>query len=210
MLENVNLPEELSREVGSESRDFAIKASRAYPKGTSIVMIIFGLVWSTFSIFMGSSFFLPLLQGGEMNFTVNGVSKVATLGNMQSAIFPAIFIGIFVFIGLSLVIGGIVILFKDGGYFVATPTRLVKYLKGDLRSIDWEQFSGDIGVRNYSSLGDITLQLRTGKMVSQKNSPDKYVPDNIFICGIKNVFDVERICRKRIKENDPTPLISNN
>jgi hypothetical protein len=47
--------------------------------------------------------------------------------------------------------------------------------------------------------------MRTGRMVSRKNGPARYVPDIIYISGILNVFEVEKICRKRIKENDPTP-----
>ena len=54
--------------------------------------------------------------------------------------------------------------------------------------------------------GNITLQLRTGKMVSRKNGPAQFVPDIVYISGIKDeVLEVEKICRKRIKENDPKP-----
>ena len=53
--------------------------------------------------------------------------------------------------------------------------------------------------------GDISLQLRTGKMVRRKNSSDEYVPDIVYISGVTNVLMIEKICRKRIKENDPTP-----
>jgi hypothetical protein len=42
-------------------------------------------------------------------------------------------------------------------------------------------------------------------MVSRKNGPDEYVPDVIYMLEIPNVFEVEQICRRRIKENDPTP-----
>ena len=47
--------------------------------------------------------------------------------------------------------------------------------------------------------------MRTGRMVSRKNGPDEYVPDVIYMLEIPNVFEVEQICRRRIKENDPTP-----
>jgi len=47
--------------------------------------------------------------------------------------------------------------------------------------------------------------MRTGKMVSRKNGPDRYVPDVIYISEIPYVFEIEKICRARIKENDPTP-----
>lgn len=55
---------------------------------------------------------------------------------------------------------------------------------------------------------DITLQMRTGHMVSQKNGPSRYVPDSIYISGIPNGYEIEAICRKRIKENDPTQAVS--
>jgi len=47
--------------------------------------------------------------------------------------------------------------------------------------------------------------MRTGRMLSKKNGPDRYVPDVIYLVQIPYVFEVEKICRRRIKENDPTP-----
>jgi len=102
---------------------------------------------------------------------------------------------------------GIYSLFKKGGYFVGTPLRMISYQNGTVRSIDWEQFSGDIEVNGNEVSGNISLQMRTGKMVSSKNNRNRYVPDTIYISGIPNVYQVEQICRKRIKENDPTPPI---
>jgi hypothetical protein len=50
--------------------------------------------------------------------------------------------------------------------------------------------------------------MRTGKMVNSKNSGSRYVPNTIYLTGIENVYEIEQICRKRIKENDPTPSAS--
>jgi len=104
-----------------------------------------------------------------------------------------------------MIVGGIYSMFKKGGYFVGTPTRLVHFRKGKMRSIDWEQFSGDIAVRSGAAKGTVSLQMRTGKMVSRKNAPDRYVPDVIYLSQIPHAFEVEKLCRKRIKENDPSP-----
>jgi hypothetical protein len=106
--------------------------------------------------------------------------------------------------------GGIYLMFKKGGYFVGTPTRFISFQKGKYRSVDWEQFSGDIQVTGDDQKGHITLGMRTGKMVSSKNGPDRYVPDELYISGIPDVFEIEQICRKRIKENDPTPSATGN
>jgi hypothetical protein len=103
--------------------------------------------------------------------------------------------------------GGIRSLFRKGGYFVGTSTRLIHSYKGKIRSIDWEQFSGDIELSGDTPTGSISLQMRTGRMVSKKNGPDRYVPDIIHITKIPYVFEIEKICRHRIKENDPTPAV---
>jgi hypothetical protein len=58
-------------------------------------------------------------------------------------------------------------------------------------------------------LSDIEFQLRIGKMESRKNNSDKLVPDIIYISGVNNVLEIEKSCRIRIKENDPTPVIVN-
>ncbi len=84
---------------------------------------------------------------------------------------------------------------------------MISYENKSVRSIDWEQFSGDIEVSGDEFNGNLTLQMRTGKMVSSKNSGSRYVPDTIYISGIPSVYEIEQICRKRIKENDPTPPI---
>jgi len=41
--------------------------------------------------------------------------------------------------------------------------------------------------------------------VNKKNSSAQFVPDIVYISGVPNVLEIEKICRKRIKENDPTP-----
>lgn len=103
---------------------------------------------------------------------------------------------------------GIYMMRKKGGYFVGTQTRLIHYRKGTIRSIDWEQFSGDIEVSGNDEKGNISLQMRSGKMVSRNKGSSKYVPNVVYMTRIPNPFEVERICRKRIKENDPTPAVT--
>ena len=147
----------------------------------------------------------PIIKGEEVHFSANSVPVTAGPGNLDPVKFPAIFLGIFVLAGIYLLGSGIYSLMKKGGYFVGTPTRLVHYKTNKLRSIDWEQFTGDIAVKGNSGKGSITLVMRTGKMVSRKNGPDRYIPDIVYICGVPDIFEIEQICRKRIKENDPTP-----
>lgn len=205
-MENIILPPALLSFVSSENKDFAVKAGRAEPLKKSLSLILFGALWTAFTSVFVFAFLGPLFLGEEVHFETNGVPTVASLDNLGPAIAPAIMIGIFVLIGIGMLYWGIYSIFRKGGYFVGTPLRLVYYQSGRLRSIDWEQFSGDIEVSGDAKKGSITLQMRTGSMVSRKDGPDRYVPNVIYISEIPNVFEVERICRQRIKENDPTPV----
>ncbi len=116
---------------------------------------------------------------------------------------PALIIGVFVLIGIGMLIWGFYLLFQRGGYFVGTNNRLISYRKGIINTYDWEQFTGNMEINNRK--GDFSLQLRTGKMVQRKNKPDEFVPDVIYISGISDVLEIEKKCRIRIKENDPSP-----
>ena len=165
-------------------------------------MIIFSLFWLAFTSIFVFAFLGPLLWGKESTGSGN---FVLSSGSMEGMTIPAIVIGIFAFVGLGMLALGLASLFKKGGYFVGTPTRLINFTKNSYRSIDWEQFSGDIQVNGKETKGTITLGMRTGKMVSSKNGPDRYVPDVFYMTGIPQVFEIEQICRRRIKENDPTP-----
>jgi hypothetical protein len=205
MIENISLPEDLSIAIGTESKDFATKGKRAQPLKKSISMVLFGVFWLAFTSVFVIVFVGPLFRGEEVQFSSNGVPVVAGPGNLRPITGPALFLGVFVLIGFGLLGSGIYSMFKKGGYFVGTPTRLVTYKKGNIRSIDWEQFTGDIEVKGNARKGSITLVMRTGQMVSRKNGPSRYVPDLIYISCIPEVFEIEKICRKRIKENDPTP-----
>lgn len=205
MRDQILLPDDLNTVIGSEKTEFAVKAKRAQPGKVSVSLIFFGTIWLAFTSIFFIAFLGPLFVGKEVEFTSNGVDTIAGPGNLGPLLIPALVIGLFVIVGIALLGSGIYALFKKGGYFVGTPTRLIHYQNGTVRSIDWEQFSGDIEVKGNEQQGNLSLQMRTGRMVSNKNGPDRFVPDTIYISGISNVFEIEQVCRTRIKLNDPTP-----
>ncbi len=207
MIESIQLPQGLLEAIGSENKDFAVKAGRAQPAKVAVFLLVFGTFWLIFSSIFFIAFLGPLFQGREVEFTTNGVPAVASPDNLGPVLVPALVIGLFLIVGIAIMAAGLYNLFKRGGYVVSTPTRLINYNKGNYRSIDWEQFSGDIEVNGNEKKGTITLGMRTGRMVSSKNSSERYVPDTFYIAGIPYVYEIEQICRKRIKENDPTPPV---
>ena len=208
MLDKYDLPQNLLTVIGEEKIDFSVKAKRAKPVKNSMGVIFFGTIWTAFTSIFVYAFLGPLFVGEEVHFTSNDIPTVASPDNLEPIILPAIIIGVFVLIGLLMLGFGLYSLFRKGGYFIGTPLRLISYQNGNVRSIDWEQFSGDIAVKGNEINGDLSLQMRTGKMVSSKNNRNRYVPETIYLTGIPDVYQVEKICRARIKENDPTPAVA--
>ncbi|QQR83062.1 hypothetical protein IPJ72_04560 [Candidatus Peregrinibacteria bacterium] len=167
-MQSTELPAELLTSIGSESQDFSVKTSRAYPLKKSLFLLLFGGAWMAFvSVFFGI-FLGPLLAGETVHFTVNEVPTVASLENLKPAFPLLIIMGIFALVGIAMLGWGIFMALKKGGYFVGTPTRLIHYQRGKIRSIDWEQFSGDVEVSGDAQKGSISMPMRTGRMVSQK------------------------------------------
>jgi hypothetical protein len=203
MIENISLPEEMLISIGSETKEFAVLSRHKKPVSQSIGRIFFGLFWLGFISIFVVLMVGPLFTTGEVTMQVNGVDQTASWSNLKPLLLPFIFLALFVGVGFFLLIPGIVSLFRKGGYFAGTPTRLVWYKKGNLKSMDWEQFTGVITVKGNNQRGNITLEMRTGSMVSGKGG-SRYVPDVVYMLGIPGAYDIEQICRKRMKENDPT------
>jgi hypothetical protein len=209
---NQELPKMLSDYIGLENKDFVVKANRVEPLKKTVGQIFLGILILAFMSLFVVSFIFPMFKHPNLDITnspmylLNRTDSKWTFEVIGENIMPMIIISIFVFVGLFVTISGIFTLFKEGGFFVGTHTRLIVFYKNEIRSIDWEQFSGDIEL----SVKDLTLQLRTGKLQKVDNGNNssgyqKFVPDYIYISDISNVIEIEQKCRLRIKENDPTP-----
>ena len=196
----ISLPTDLQSVIGTERTDFSVFSKRAQPLRKSLGMIVFGTIWTALTSIFVIAFFGPLFKGENVDFKVNGVTTTVNSDNLQPMLIPILFIGTFVLIGIGILSWGFYSIFQKGGYFVGTANRLIRYHKGNINSYDWEQFSGNMEINTKN--GDLSMELRTGKMVSNRNSPDKFVPDIVYISGAMDILDIERICRKRIKENN--------
>jgi hypothetical protein len=206
MIQNVELPEEINISLGSESRDFAVKSTLAQPILDSIYSILIGAGWLGFTLYLTSSFIGPEYSDYLINALKGTEAVTPNEGSLMGLIFFVVLFGIFVSVGLFKFLKGVFSLFRRGGYFVGTPARLVNFRNGKMISSDWDQFTGNIEVKGSNKKGNIKLLMRTGKMIKgMGKGSSKYVPDITFIAGIQGVYDIEQICRKRIKENDPTP-----
>lgn len=195
IMELVELPRELNDAVGPETRDFAVKAGSLKPFRKSLPAIIGGFVW------MG---FFSLLFFGIFGLDIQEMIANGATGNetINQAYYLLGFIGIFYVIGLIIIGKALLPLIRRGGYYVGTPDRLIHYRKGNIRSIDWEQFTGDMKVRGNDGKGTLSMSLKTGTIKRRKGG-HYFTPEVIFITAIPNVSDIEKMVRKRLSENSP-------
>lgn len=196
---------DLSQYLGGETAEFTVKSEHPMPFREAAGLLVFGAIWTVFSLFMFSLFIGPVLAGKEVHFKSNGVPVTAGPDNMKPLAAPGAILGIFVLVGLGMTGYGVYVITAEGPWAAGTPKRLLLVSPNSTRSIDWEQFTGDIQVFGNERKGDIVMVMRTGHMVQSKNSPPRYVPDKITLVGVPGPYNVEAICRQRIKENDPTP-----
>ena len=195
-----NLPEELLINIGTETKEFAFRSKRQRPAKRSLGKIIFGIVWLAFISIFVNLMIGPVLSGGSTETIINGKTETISMDNLKPALPLIIFLGVFISIGLGLLISGIYSMLQRGGWFVGTPTRLVWYKKGRLKSLDWSQFNGNIEINGSNTKGNITLEMNTGSMKRSKGG-SYYVPDVVDFIGIADAYEIEKIVRRRIEEN---------
>lgn len=198
-------PPAVQAAVGGERVDFVAKAKRRVDARAGVITILVGVGLLAFMSIFFAAFFGPILMGGTSSFELNGEPVEAGWGDWGLLAVPGLVIGIFTLVALGIIVGGIVALVLPGKWFVGTQRGLLIVGARDRRAVDWEQFSGDISVRGDDARGTIVLGLRTGRYVSQKNGPSRYVPDTITIPGVPEALAIEQLIRRRVKENDPTP-----
>jgi len=183
------IPEILQQTIDGEQTDFVVKPRRASTSKGLKNSIIFTVLW--IGILVGF-----VLIGGE------DIKQDFDITEPRILIIPVVW----VLIGVLPMFFSIYSYFfkKNNKYFAATPTRLIVKDTNKVRSIDWEQFTGEIKLGGSREDADLTLVLRTGyKKTEEKNGSKRtrFVHYEIEISGIEESEKVERICRARIAEN---------
>jgi len=195
-MDSIELPQILSSEIGSESYDFAVKAGPTRPFRRNVSNIFFGLL-----LVVSTGIFALIFLISDRT------TEVDAAMDSGSDTFVILLLGFFMLAGMVIMVSGIYRSLQSGGYFAGTPKRLIYCRKGKLSSWDWQKFTGETQVTGDERKGTILLVMRTGDVVSTGKSGPRYVPNQLYITAIHDVFEVERMIRRRIKENDPTPAV---
>lgn len=193
-MENFELPQALTSLIGSESYDFAVKAGLRRPLTRSAGHIGFGFLFT-----VATGIFALIFLAAAKN--------ADPAASDQGSDTPVILLfSFFLITGITIMISGIIKAFRSGGYFVGISKGLINYRNGKHSLTDWQRFAGDTRVTGNNARGTITLIMRPENL-SNAEAEIAYVPGVIYITAIRDAFEVERMIRKRIKGNDPTPAV---
>lgn len=195
----MNIPRDLRGVIGGEPTDFIVKARRNHALKRGLFLLGFAIIWNAFVAVFVFNVILPNIQAAKEQFTTATLADFVQEDGLASSIIPAVF----ALIGLVLLVSALVTLLQKGGLFVGTATRLIKYRNGKITIKDWEQFSGKYQVKPKGLRGDLELELRTGAFKRKEQRAEDFMPDTIYLSGIKNVVQVAEKCGLRIRENKP-------
>jgi hypothetical protein len=203
---NVSLPPELVSWIGNDKIVFSIKARRRKPLFYIRVLVFFGIFWIVVILFPSIKILGPLLLGEEVIFDLNDGPAIGSLENFEPILKPVLIMLFWHLPGVGILLLGIYYLHHEGGYFVGTNNRLIHYFKGEIHSYIWKNFSGEIHISSNNS--DISFQLKTGHIITE-DSRQEFVRDIVYISGIPDALEIEKICRQRIEEHDPATPAQN-
>ncbi len=207
MIGNYRLPTKLKQTIGSEPLDFIAKDQPSTPFGVLVSVISMGIVWIILMSCIIYAFIGPLFHGEEVEMTINDVPTIISPENLTPLILPVVLLGIFWCLGLLFLVIGLGMLFKGRGYTVGTATKLIYLYKNKIQTTSWDQINGVVSCKGNNRKGNILLQLKTGKDITF-NGKKRFVNDTLYMCGIKNALDINKICKKRIKKEkiDPSSI----
>ncbi len=195
MTNRSSLPKELNQIIQNEQIDFLVKSKRKRPLKDGIYTLFFGVFWIFILLF-------GYYQVSFKNTTQLNLDNLFNLINKIDFSNPKFqLIILFIVIGILTITYGIFQIFQKGSYFVGTPNALIQYRNGKIKITDWNQFSGNIEFKNKGLLGNLSLELLSGKYVKKSNSNSRYyVSDFIHMIGIENATDIYSKCKSKISE----------
>ena len=201
-MNNLKFPIELDEILVNENIDFSVLGLRTQTPKYSIIIISIVL---PVAVSFGYVFFtsLPIFYKRHFNLLVNAELKPNSSSDRltENGLYLAVIL-MFLIVSCIILYKKVIPYFTKEGYFIGTDCRLIKYKNGILKYYDWEQFTGK--VENANNEKDLFLELRRGHFVSRKNSSDEFIPEYVFIASDTNILEIQKICKQRIEENNPS------
>ena len=187
-----DLPKDLVTVIGNEKVDFAFLAKRKRQKSLTNFIILFAVM----------GVILPSIGVLAFFVSVSNDPSTVNIVNPEPMSTTSLLIIVVLIIGLGYLISKIISHYKNKKeYYVGTKNRMISYTNGNIEYFDWNQFTGNITL-NFNTKS-ISLEMRNINSNAISNNPYASIPETLHLTGVENLVEIERICRERIKGNEP-------
>ncbi|WP_264553673.1 hypothetical protein [Flavobacterium sp. N2038] len=197
MVENIAIPDVLQEALGNEKIEFFVKAKKDQPIRNCWSVIGFGVCWILVICLIFLGFVWELFSGECTTISIDGIPTEVCRDDLSPLKSLFIYFGVFLLPGIIVGSLGFLGLFKSGGYYIGTESRLIRYSWKEVKSFPWEDFTDDIEVFGTEQDGNIIFKLKTGVYVTRNH---KKVLSNtkLNLGSIMYAFEIEKYCRNRI------------
>lgn len=177
-----SVPKDLQDIINKEDKiDFLVKSDKYETKYNGISLILLWLIWLIWNIYTVIIKWNTLLPDMEKEIKVYWIASAFA-------------------VWLCLTFYGLYRIMRDGGYFVWTSDKLIRYMKWNITNMNWKDFKNIVDIK-----GD-TYKWRI-LMFNDKVAKETYSSVTIsnkgliYMWGIDNYQEIWQLCKKRIEEN---------
>jgi len=199
MIENIAVPEIMKEALGSEKIEFFVKAKKDQPLRNIFSVFQFSFLWILVISLIFYGFVWELFDGGCTSLMVDDVYTEVCPDDLSPLKGFFIFYGVFLSPGIIVGLLGIFGLFKSGGYYIGTESKLIRYSWNEVKSFPWEEFTDEIKVFGKNEDGNIIFKLKTGVYITRNHR--KVLSNTMINIGsILYAYEIRDYCRNRILE----------
>ncbi|MBZ4037748.1 hypothetical protein K6T82_23510 [Flavobacterium sp. 17A] len=146
MIEDIEIPEVLKEAVGNEKMEFFVKAKKDQPLRNIFSVFQFAFFWILVISLFFYAFVWELFYGECTSISIDGVLTEVCPDDLSPLKWLFAMYGFFLSPGIIVGLLGFLGLFKSGGYYIGTESRLICYSWGEVKSFPWEEFTNRIEV----------------------------------------------------------------
>lgn len=205
------LPKKIKNSIASEKVDFITKSNKKNNINQILPKLIFAIFFNGILVIFVSKFFEPYIKDGRISFSSIGIPIFNNIKEWDAIIIPAIFLLVFLGIGVGLFIGIIRMFFDKGDIYIGTEKKLITYSKGKIKTNKWDEFSGKITSKQKHNKGNLILELKqkvTKEIIVDEDIyediNEELTSETIKMLDIRNVMNIENKCKYRIENSNET------
>ena len=197
MIENITVPDVLKDAIGNEKIVFLVKAKKEQPIRNCLSVIGFGVFWILVICLIFSGFVWELFSGECSTISIDGIQTEVCPDDLSPLKNLFIMFCVFLLPGIVTGLLGFFGLFKSGGYYIGTESRMIRYSWKKVTYFLWEDFTEDIEAFGDEQDGNLIFKLKTGVYIT-RNGKKVFSNTKINIGSIPYAFEIEAYCRNRI------------